>query len=85
MIEDTHINSYMHKMLNEGGLSILFFVVAFICIDMHHCVVSLKEAHFLVQKEGLVECPKLKRGLGSQKGGGGSFRRENPVLERAKC
>lgn len=36
-------------------------VVELICIDMHHCVVSLKKEVALVQKGVLMTCPKLKR------------------------
>lgn len=66
------------------GVVSIIIVIALICMEVHHCVMSLKEASSLVQKEGLVACHKFRRGLGAQKGmimgvegGPGSLREPN--------
>lgn len=51
----------MHVVYGQKGVVSFIIVVALICMDMYHCVVSLKEACLLVQKGGIMACPKLKR------------------------
>lgn len=54
----------------KGGVSIVIvIVIVLICIDMHHCVMSLKEACTLVHKGTNALSQAKDDGLGAHKGG----------------
>lgn len=60
----------MHVIYVQKGAVNIIIVVALLCMDMHHCVVSLKDACSLVQKEELLASSKLRgRGLMRLEGG----------------
>lgn len=51
------------------GVVYIIIVVALICMDIHHCVISLKDTCLIVQKGGLVACPELRKGAHGFRGG----------------
>lgn len=51
----------MHVVYGLSWAISIVVIVELIYIDMHYYVVSLKVACSLVQKGGLVACPKLRR------------------------
>ena len=53
----------MHVMYGQKGVVNIIVVVSLICMDMHHCVVSLQEACSLVYKGVYWLVPSSEGGL----------------------
>lgn len=73
----------MHVVYGHKGSVSIIIVVALICMDMHHCVVSLQKTCLLDQNGGLVAYRKFRKGSELRKGVSW-VQKGPPIFERTK-